>query len=364
MVYADSSAALAIAKRKGAGKIRHINISCLWIQERADSKELEMRKVLGTENPADMMTKHLARQPLDKCMMQLNQHRATGRAKTGLQIQGAGSAKANPTGSPSAPAGGAEELRAAEMIEDDWRTSAVAHRVLDRPWRGETEFELSTGEWKSCVHHGWRRALMTPERVKVLKLPRGAQWTGKRRTTVREYSDDEFLGSVRFQPAEIVMVPSWKGLNREMNYRPQRAQCETLRVDIDKRDRFKAQRPSVGSSGIRLNSLQICLAEPSQAPSSRFPTVADEQPDQATIFQDGGQRHNRRGAENIGVRESTRPPVDWPGRNGYIRRRVLRWPTSFAAFDVDQSSMQVGTTHNKLENKHRKLCNCFFYYSG
>ena len=32
VVYADSSASLAIAKRKGAGKLRHININCLWIQ--------------------------------------------------------------------------------------------------------------------------------------------------------------------------------------------------------------------------------------------------------------------------------------------------------------------------------------------
>ena len=44
--------------------------------------------------------------------------------------------------------------------------------------------------------------------------------------------------------------------------------------------------------------------------------------------------------------------------------RLLLSSTSFAAFDVDQSFMQVGTTHNKLENKHRKLCNYFFYYSG
>ena len=71
VIYADSSAALAIAKRKGAGKLRHINTSCLWIQERQGSKELELRKVLGTENPADLMTKHLARQSLDKCMRQL-----------------------------------------------------------------------------------------------------------------------------------------------------------------------------------------------------------------------------------------------------------------------------------------------------
>ena len=45
-------------------------------------------------------------------------------------------------------------------------------------------------------------------------------------------------------------------------------------------------------------------------------------------------------------------------------KSMLQSSTSFAAFDVDQSFMQVGTTHNKLENKHRKLCNYFFYYSG
>ena len=57
VVYADSSAALAIAKRKGAGKMRHINVNSLWIQERQNEKDLELRKVLGTENPADLMTK-------------------------------------------------------------------------------------------------------------------------------------------------------------------------------------------------------------------------------------------------------------------------------------------------------------------
>ena len=157
---------------------------------------------------------------------------------------------------------------------------------------------------------------------------------------------------VRFQPAEIVMVPSWKELTKEMNYRPQGAQRRTLRVDIDRRDRFRAQSPSAGSPGIVLGSLCVCTSKPSQAPCSPDPcaalscrgcvarplstgpsraargrTVADEQPDQATIFQDGGQRHNRRGAENIGVCESTRPPVGWPGRSNYIRRRVSG-PTS------------------------------------
>ena len=38
VVYADSSAALAIAKRKGAGKLRHIIVSLHWIQERQDKR--------------------------------------------------------------------------------------------------------------------------------------------------------------------------------------------------------------------------------------------------------------------------------------------------------------------------------------
>ena len=42
VVYADSSAALAVAKRKGAGELRHINVSSLWIQERQDREDLEL----------------------------------------------------------------------------------------------------------------------------------------------------------------------------------------------------------------------------------------------------------------------------------------------------------------------------------
>ena len=58
-----------------------------------------LRKVLGTENPADMMTKYLDRTCIDKCMGYLSQDRADGRAKSGLEVQGAdpaGSARATP----------------------------------------------------------------------------------------------------------------------------------------------------------------------------------------------------------------------------------------------------------------------------
>ena len=59
VVYADSTAALAITKRKGSGKLRHINIGMLWLQEKELQKDVEFEKVSGTANPADLMTKHL-----------------------------------------------------------------------------------------------------------------------------------------------------------------------------------------------------------------------------------------------------------------------------------------------------------------
>ena len=42
--FADSTAALGIAKRKGAGKLRHINTNTLWIR----GEEFRSQKVLST----------------------------------------------------------------------------------------------------------------------------------------------------------------------------------------------------------------------------------------------------------------------------------------------------------------------------
>ena len=57
--WGDASAALGIIHRKGLGRTRHIDTGFLWIQETAASKRLKFEKVLGTLNPADLMTKML-----------------------------------------------------------------------------------------------------------------------------------------------------------------------------------------------------------------------------------------------------------------------------------------------------------------
>ena len=53
VVYGDSSAALAVAKRKGSGKLRHINVGMLWIQEKQSREEVVFNKIAGVLNPAD-----------------------------------------------------------------------------------------------------------------------------------------------------------------------------------------------------------------------------------------------------------------------------------------------------------------------
>ena len=59
-VWTDSTATIGICGRRGLGKLRHIGTHHLWIQGRVRDGTFELRKVLGAENPADLMTKHLS----------------------------------------------------------------------------------------------------------------------------------------------------------------------------------------------------------------------------------------------------------------------------------------------------------------
>ncbi len=81
-VHADSSAAIGICKRSGIGKVRHLAVAQLWVQDLVRSRECRLHKVLGTENPADLMTKPLARAEIDGHLARLGLSRATGRAET------------------------------------------------------------------------------------------------------------------------------------------------------------------------------------------------------------------------------------------------------------------------------------------
>ncbi len=88
-VHADSSAAIGICNRCGIGKVRHIAVAQLWVQDVVRSKTCRLFKVLGTENPADLMTKPLPRTEIDAHLGRLGLSRATGRAETAPQADAA-----------------------------------------------------------------------------------------------------------------------------------------------------------------------------------------------------------------------------------------------------------------------------------
>ena len=55
----DASATLGIVARQGLGKLRHIGVQYLWMQEQVAEKKLDVCKVPGKSNPADLCTKYL-----------------------------------------------------------------------------------------------------------------------------------------------------------------------------------------------------------------------------------------------------------------------------------------------------------------
>ena len=59
-LFSDSSAARGIIHRAGLGKLRRLGTGYLWLQAAVAKKRLQVRKVNGAENPADLFTKCLS----------------------------------------------------------------------------------------------------------------------------------------------------------------------------------------------------------------------------------------------------------------------------------------------------------------
>ena len=85
-IFADSSAALGVVHRKGSGKLRHIRVNMLWVQDKRASGELYYQKVDGSENPGDLMTKHLGSGLMRNHVESLSLEVRGGRAKESLTV--------------------------------------------------------------------------------------------------------------------------------------------------------------------------------------------------------------------------------------------------------------------------------------
>ena len=87
MLMTDASAAVGIAKRRGLGKVSHIALSQLWIQEKGEANGIDIMKVRGEENRADALTKHVGREKTQEHMRWTGQEVAPGRHQLAPEVR-------------------------------------------------------------------------------------------------------------------------------------------------------------------------------------------------------------------------------------------------------------------------------------
>ena len=79
-VLTDATAAIAICRRRGLGRIRHLHVADLWVQDRVRKGDFALTKTPGESNPVDMLTKHLSRDIMRRHMEFVGLHTEDGRA--------------------------------------------------------------------------------------------------------------------------------------------------------------------------------------------------------------------------------------------------------------------------------------------
>ena len=79
MIHSDATTAIGIARRRGLGKLKHLDCEELWIQGKDRNKEVKLVKELGTSNPADILTKYLDQKTLQSALQTMNMRSEVGR---------------------------------------------------------------------------------------------------------------------------------------------------------------------------------------------------------------------------------------------------------------------------------------------
>ena len=59
VVHTDSSACKGICNRRGLGKLRHVEVARLWLQQHVQARKVTLQRSASPVNPADLFTKYL-----------------------------------------------------------------------------------------------------------------------------------------------------------------------------------------------------------------------------------------------------------------------------------------------------------------
>ena len=87
-MFTDASAAIGIVQRTGVGKVRHIDVGILWIQQNQKNGEVEVQKINGKLNPADVFTKHVPGDVMWRHLKSIGFENREGRAEVAVDLVG------------------------------------------------------------------------------------------------------------------------------------------------------------------------------------------------------------------------------------------------------------------------------------
>ena len=86
-IHCDSTAAIGICRRRGLGRVRHLAVADLWVQERVRAKDFELVKIAGADNLSDIMTKGSIEKPTPiKHLSSMRLIKEAGRPASAAQI--------------------------------------------------------------------------------------------------------------------------------------------------------------------------------------------------------------------------------------------------------------------------------------
>ena len=83
----DATAAIGMVQREGLGRVRHLAVSDLWIQQRVRRGDISVSKWLGTENPSDMGTKAIEAASMKAHLNRPNFFFESGRSPAAPQLR-------------------------------------------------------------------------------------------------------------------------------------------------------------------------------------------------------------------------------------------------------------------------------------
>ena len=74
-----------MGQRLGAGKVRHLQTQYLWVQDVFHTRRATLRKIPGPLNPADLMTKHVGAEDINRLFPLLSFYFTDGRSDLSLR---------------------------------------------------------------------------------------------------------------------------------------------------------------------------------------------------------------------------------------------------------------------------------------